>query len=438
MVDGNFIGGVFAVLSSVVNCLGANIQKYSHVREAKRIDEGEAATAMIMRPMWWLGMITMCVGSGLDFVGMGYANQALVAALGGSTMLICNVLLAYFWMGEELYRTDAIGVILIIIAAVIFAIAAPPAPEIDVDDVQDNFTRVEFEIYVFIQSFIICVMLGTIANTKMYEWRASLTRKMIRPVIREFRHQNRVLKKRVERLEEEVHKLRSDVDELHPREESSVATGTAVASNTLFEDEDELERSYDHWTDCYIYASTGGMVGAFAILFAGCVSKILLHDAIDGFQSPMFYAILSGMVVTLVWQVKLLNSGLETGDVMVVLPVYMAFWITFGVISGVVFYHHGETSLLGLFFVFFGVIFFLRHGRIKAGKPPLMNVPGQQWLHQSMTSARNYGGIDRTPEPTSTQSETYQQLHEDTSKIMVTNPEDALRENAIIESPNKI
>ena len=92
------------------------------------------------------------------------------------------------------------------IAAIIFAIASPAAPEIDLTEIRDNFTRTEFEIYVtfctmfipckissfphfevFIQSFVVCIMLGTIANTQMYEWRASLTRKMIRPVIREFR-----------------------------------------------------------------------------------------------------------------------------------------------------------------------------------------------------------------------------------------------------------
>merc|ERR1719499_2162694 len=131
--------------------------KYSHITESERVRRGEQKRSMWVRPTWWLGMVTIFVGSGLDFVGMGFANQALVAALGGSTMLICNVFLAYFWMGEELYRTDALGVIFITIAAIIFAVAAPKAPDIDVDEIQENFMRVEFEIYVFIQSFIICV-----------------------------------------------------------------------------------------------------------------------------------------------------------------------------------------------------------------------------------------------------------------------------------------
>lgn len=40
------------------------------------------------------------------------------------------------------------------------------------------------------------------------------------------------------------------------------------------------------------------------------------------------------MIIAVFFQIQLLNQGLEIGDVMVVLPVFQAFWITFGVISG--------------------------------------------------------------------------------------------------------
>jgi len=394
-LDPNFVGGALAISSSIVNCFGTNIQKYSHILEAQRVAKGAAPTSMWKRPTWWVGMITMFVGCGLDFVGMGYANQSLVAALGGSTMLICNVFISYFWIGEELYRSDALGVLFVTIAAVIFALASPAAPDIDLTEIRDNFTRTEFEIYVFIQSFVVCIMLGTIANTQMYEWRASLTRKMIRPVIREFRKENRALRKRVDKLESEVLRIKEDVNELQYQaaEEHSLShtfEGSALDSGV------EEERDYAHWTDAYVYAATGGMIGAFAILFAGCVSKLLLHDTEEGLESAIFYAVLGGMVVCLIWQIKLLNSGLETGDVMVVLPVFQAFWITFGVISGIVFYHHGAVSLIGLVFVILGVMFFLRHGRIKADRPPLFNVPAAGWLGTTVVEKRRqttYGGL---------------------------------------------
>lgn len=361
--------------------------------EANRVAKGATPTAMWMRPTWWIGMITMVVGCGLDFIGMGYANQSLVAALGGSTMLICNVFISYFWIGEELYRSDALGVIFVTIAAIIFAIASPPAPEINLNEIKENFTRTEFEIYVFIQSFIVCIMLGTIANTQMYEWRASLTRKIIRPVVREFKQQNKALEKRIKRLEAEVDRLRDDLQDLQAEENSVSHTfDEALNAQNSILTEDDNPNSYAHWMDAYVYAATGGMVGAFAILFAGCVSKLLLHDAGDGLSSALFYAVLAGTVVCLIWQIKLLNSGLESGDVMVVLPVFQAFWITFGVVSGIVFYHHGAVSLIGLVFVILGVMFFLRHGRIKAGRPPLIDVPAAGWLGTTVVEKRaTYG-----------------------------------------------
>merc|ERR1719493_562325 len=128
---------------------------------------------------------------------------------------------------------------------------------------------------------------------------------MLRPVIREFRHQQKTLKRRVEKLEEEVHKLRTEVDEINYTSQYPVESSqdTALVSNPLFDTTDDgVDRNeYRHWTECYIYAATGGMVGAFAILFAGCVSKLLLHDPTEGLQSALFYAVLAGTVVCLIW-----------------------------------------------------------------------------------------------------------------------------------------
>ena len=38
----------------------------------------------------------------------------------------------------------------------------------------------------------------------MYEWRASLTRKLLRPIVRDFKRKNEVLEQRVSRLEKKV------------------------------------------------------------------------------------------------------------------------------------------------------------------------------------------------------------------------------------------
>lgn len=303
----------------------------------------------------------------IDFLAYGFGNQSLVAALGGSTILICNVAVSHFWHKEVVYRSDVLGCILVLVGSCWFAATAENEENPSVEDIAENFQRVQFEVFVLIQSFFVCIALGTIANTKMYEWRASLTRKLLRPVVRDFRRQNDELRLRVEKLERQVKQLRQDVDYL---ENLQAEEKPHAYEPSVFEDGglNEIARQYRHWTDCYVYAATAGMVGSFAILFAGVVSKLLLHDTVDALQAGFFYASLGGMGICLIFQIQLLNRGLETGDVMVVLPVFQAFWITFGVVSGIVFYHRGAISLPGLLFVIVGVVAFLRHGRKEAGK----------------------------------------------------------------------
>jgi len=195
----------------------------------------------------------------------------------------------------------------------------------------------------------------------MYEWRASLTRKLLRPIVRDFKRKNEVLEQRVSRLEKKLSRME---DTVHEMEHQLAIEGEENGDDSemiIMESNPEI-RSYRHWSDCYIYAATSGMVGGFSVLFASVVSKLLFHDTEAGIQEGFFYASLAGMITAVFFQIQLLNQGLEIGDVMVVLPVFQAFWITFGVISGIVFYKRGAISLPGLFLICMGVLAFLRHG----------------------------------------------------------------------------
>ena len=63
-------------------------------------------------------------------------------------------------------------------------------------------------------------------------------------------------------------------------------------------------RSYRHWSDCYIYASTSGMVGGFSVLFASVVSKLLFHDAEKGLQEGFFYASVGKLMLVTIFFLK--------------------------------------------------------------------------------------------------------------------------------------
>lgn len=94
-------GAALAVVASIVSNLGVNIQKFSHAREAAR--PADRQRAYVQRPVWWLGLSLVVLGSIGDFAAFGFATQSLVAALGGGSTLIANVVTAHFLNGEHLF-----------------------------------------------------------------------------------------------------------------------------------------------------------------------------------------------------------------------------------------------------------------------------------------------------------------------------------------------
>lgn len=95
-------GAALAVAASIVSNLGVNVQKYSHTQEA-RVVPASARRPYVRRPLWWLGLALVVVGSLGDFTAFGFATQSLVAALGGGATLVANVFTAYFLNKEALY-----------------------------------------------------------------------------------------------------------------------------------------------------------------------------------------------------------------------------------------------------------------------------------------------------------------------------------------------
>merc|ERR1711981_1010403 len=87
----------------------------------------------------------------------------------------------------------------------------------------------------------------------------------------------------------------------------------------------------------YIYVASGGCIGALSILFGGCTSSMLQKSGWDAFEFWFFYFCLVLMLVTVVMQTHLQNRGLQLGDATAVFPVFEAFWISFGVVSGLVY-----------------------------------------------------------------------------------------------------
>ena len=62
-------------------------------------------------PRWWLGLGGVIFGAIGDFIALGLTSQALATALGGATTLWANVVIARYWLKEELNKWDVFGVL---------------------------------------------------------------------------------------------------------------------------------------------------------------------------------------------------------------------------------------------------------------------------------------------------------------------------------------
>merc|ERR1711871_125163 len=119
----------------------------------------EERKGYLSRPLWWMGFLGVLAAAIGDFVALAMASQALVAALGGGTTLLTNVLVARVCNGDKLVWSDAIGVLLIIGGAVYFAFEQD-APEVDdLQEIENNFKKKWMIIYLAAQGFVIFVLL---------------------------------------------------------------------------------------------------------------------------------------------------------------------------------------------------------------------------------------------------------------------------------------
>ena len=107
MYQSNAVGTVICVVASIVSNIGVNLFKAVHTQE-KAKDKSERRP-YYFRKTWWLGFVLQTGGAAGDAVAVGIGQVSLIAAVGGATTLLCNVVLARFWHKEYLAATDIMG-----------------------------------------------------------------------------------------------------------------------------------------------------------------------------------------------------------------------------------------------------------------------------------------------------------------------------------------
>jgi hypothetical protein len=108
------------------------------------------------------------------------------------------------------------------------------------------------------------------------------------------------------------------------------------------------------------YCFIAGVTGAQSVMFAKGVS-LGLRDGVGNFLSRGgSYGLLAGLGITIFLQIKWLNEGLMLFDAIYVVPVFQSFWISFAVLSGMIVYKETEAmSWLELAMFSLGILIML-------------------------------------------------------------------------------
>ncbi|CEG38096.1 hypothetical protein L915_21489 [Plasmopara halstedii] len=369
-------GAGLAVVASVVSNLGLNIQKYSHMSEAARpVNERRP---YIRRPVWWIGLSLVILGSLGDFAAFGFATQSLVAALGGGSTLVANVFTAQCLNGEKLYKTDVSGVLFVIMGVVMIAWISEPNVEYPLPELELRFVRTPFVVYITCVGVCTVSMLATI--------KGSVANRLKNQVYWSNKRQKKLMKKfelRVQRLEQRLLEMEVKLLQVstspaplptglfHPPAISRELRDLINATNAEDAATEEEVAAQESRVPFY-YAICSGIVGAMTVLLAKC-SAIMIALTLKGdnqFKYGLTYIFLGGMFVCILVQTHFLNIATAMGDIMTVFPIFQACWITFSVVGGAVFYHNDDEPLpttekvfypLALLFIAVGVGLLVQH-----------------------------------------------------------------------------
>lgn len=322
MVMGKEIAGAaLAVGAAIVSNVGTNLQKASHVKDQAL--PLEQRTAYYKRKSWWCGFVCTIAASASDFAALALASQSLVSAIGGGATLVCNVVVATLFNKERFFWTDIAGVVVIIGGASYFAIVAEP--KVTGLDWEKQFFKSWFLLYLAGQVLVILTALTTIASSRMARVRKEYYKSMLAPLEAQVAY----LQARLDAHEDRIEAVEGELGMPGP------VTGLPRPPS---------QEDHDRHIDQYLYAIAGGSVGGLSVLTGSISSTLLADGAAPALENWFFYFNVVLMVFTLVVQTHLQNRGLELGDIMAVFPVFEAFWIAFGVISGLVYYENANDD----------------------------------------------------------------------------------------------
>jgi hypothetical protein len=211
-----------------------------------------------------------------DFVALGFCAASLATPVGGFTM-VCNCVFAHFFLHEVMTKRDYFATLLVMIGVVAVAVSADKTnATYDLPCILKLYGRMIFIIY-------------TVVLTALVAWMWSLARWLNKE-----------------------------------REAGSTSP------------------TYLRWKIMHpiVLSGLSGIVGAQSVLFAKCSAELfkVTFDGDNQFTKWETYVIILSMTFTIINQLQWLANALKYFDAVIVIPLFQAFFIAFGVVgAGVLF-----------------------------------------------------------------------------------------------------
>lgn len=224
--------------------------------------------------MWRAGLGLVTAGSILDFIALIFAPQSLIAPLGSLT-LVSNTFLAPILLGETIRLRDLLATAAIVAGSILAVVFADHGDAMyDTIQLFQFFETKQFGLYALVITLAVCGL----------------------EAAKRFLTQMRLMQPRL-----------------------------------------YTSSSYSH-LHRFTYASLAGIIGAQSVLFAKCAGQLLVNwlSGSNIFSYIQTYVLILGLVLSIFFQISLLNSGLKLFEALYIVPVFQSFWILVSVTGGMI------------------------------------------------------------------------------------------------------
>ncbi|XP_068425975.1 NIPA-like protein 2 [Clinocottus analis] len=156
------LGIIISICGNILISISLNIQKYAHVRQARR-----GSAPYYTSALWWTGVALMGVGELGNFAAYGFAPASLIAPL-GCVSVIASAVISVLFLKETVRVSDIVGGALAITGTYVLVTFAPHATShITAQLIHYYVMSWYFLVYLLVEVLLFCALLYAYKRRKV-------------------------------------------------------------------------------------------------------------------------------------------------------------------------------------------------------------------------------------------------------------------------------